>query len=205
VSLHHPYDDTLARYAAGRLGAGPSLVVAAHLHGCRECRARVGLFAAVGGALLEEAPVAAVRPELFASTLRRIEETSERPQTVARPASPLDGLAMPAWRGVGRSFQWRRLTLPYAPDANVIMLKVQPGQKMPQHTHAGVEYTQILQGGFHDEFGRYVAGDCIEADDEVEHQPVVDSQIECICLAAFDGRLKLQGWVGRLIQPWIGL
>jgi putative transcriptional regulator len=205
VSLHHPYDDTLARFAAGRLGAGPSLVVAAHLHGCEECRARVGLFEAVGGALLEEAPAVAVRPELFATTLRRIEEKIEIRPSVARPASPLDGIAMPPWRSVGSGFQWRRLTLPYAPDANVIMLKVQPGGKMPQHTHAGVEYTQILQGGFHDDFGHYMAGDCIEADDEVEHQPIVDSDVECICLAAFDGRLKLQGWLGRLVQPWLGI
>ena len=205
MSLHHPYDDTLARCAAGRLGAGPSLVVAAHLHGCQECRARIVLFEAVGGALLEEAPAAAVRPELFAATLRRIEETSERSPSLARSASPLDGIAMPAWRGVVGGFQWRRLTLPYAPDANVIMLKVPPGRKMPQHTHAGVEYTQVLQGGFHDDFGHYVAGDCVEADEEVEHQPVADTDVECICLAAFDGKLKLRGWVGRMIQPWLGL
>jgi putative transcriptional regulator len=205
VSLHHPYDDTMARYAAGRLGAGPSLVVATHLHGCRECRARIGLFEAVGGALLEEAPAASVRPELFAATLRRIEQTVEAPVKTARPALPLDGIPMPPWRGAGGGFQWRRLTLPYAPDANVIMLKVQPGRKMPQHTHDGVEYTQILQGGFTDDFGHYMAGDCTQADDEVEHQPVVDSGIECICLAAFDGKLKLQGWVGRMMQPWLGL
>ncbi len=51
MSLHHPYDDTLARLAAGGLGAGPSFVVAVHLAGCRECRARVALFEATGGAL----------------------------------------------------------------------------------------------------------------------------------------------------------
>ena len=206
MSLHHPYDDTLARFAAGRLGAGPSLVVATHMHGCRDCRARVGLFEAVGGALLEETPCAAVRPDMFATALRRIEETAERTTPLApRPASPLDGIEMPPWRGLGGGFQWRRLNLPYAPEANVIMLKAAPGLTMPQHTHAGVEYTQILQGGFHDDFGRYFAGDCIEADSEVDHQPIVDSNVECICLAAFDGHLKLRGWVGRLLQPWLGL
>jgi putative transcriptional regulator len=205
VSLHHPYDDTLARYAAGRLAAGPAFVVAAHLHGCRECRARVGLFEAVGGAFLEAAPAAPVRPELFAATLRRIEKTVERSPAPGQPRSPLDGTAMPAWRGIGGGFHWRRLSLPYAPDANVIMLRVGPGRKMPQHTHEGVEYTQILQGSFHDDFGHYVAGDCVEADEDVEHQPIVDSDVECICLVAFDGRLRLRGWVGRLIQPWLGL
>lgn len=207
MTLHHPYDDTLARYAAGRLGAGPRLVVGTHLHSCAECRARVGLFECVGGALLDEAPVAAVRPDLFAETLKRIEGLDAAPAPArmrAAPVSPLDGLKMPPWRSLA-GFQWRRLTLPYAPDANVIMLKVAPGQKMPHHTHRGVEYTQILQGAFHDDFGRYVAGDCVEADEEVDHQPMVDSDVECICLAAFDGNLRLRGFIGRMAQPFLGL
>ncbi len=207
MTLHHPYDDTLARFAAGRLGPGPAFVVATHLSGCAECRARVRMFEAVGGALLEEAPVATVKPDMFAAAMRRIEEGVEAvsaPASVGR-ASPLDRIDMPAWRSVGKAFQWRRLKLPHAPDANIIMLKVPPGGRMPDHTHAGTEYTQILQGSFHDDFGRYVAGDCIEADDEIEHQPVVDSAVECICLAAFDGRLKLKGFVGRMVQPLFGL
>ena len=204
MSLHHPYDDTLARYAAGTLGAGPSLVVATHLNGCAECRARVRVFEATGGGLLDESPVCAVRPELFANALKMIDEKVETPKP-RRRASPLDGIKMPPWRSFGGGFAWRRLTLPYAPDANVIMLKVQPGQRMPHHTHSGTEYTQVLQGSFHDDFGRYVAGDCIEADDDIDHQPLIDSDVECICLAAVEGSLKLRGWVARMVQPLLGL
>jgi putative transcriptional regulator len=144
---------------------------------------------------------------MFAAALRRIEQTAERIPTALGPRSksPLEGIAMPAWRGLGNGLQWRRLTLPHAPDANVIMLKVAPGRTLPQHTHAGTEYTQVLQGAFHDDLGRYVAGDCVEADEDVEHQPVVDSDVACICLAAFDGRLRLKGWIGRFLQPLIGL
>ena len=203
MTLHHPYDDTLARYAAGRLGAGPSLVVATHLAGCAECRARVGLFEAVAGVMLDEAPTAPAPPNMFAAALRRIEQAP--PPAPPPAASPLDGLELPPWRGIGPGLQWRRVFLPYAPDANVIMLKASPGRKMPQHTHRGTEYTQIIQGAFHDEFGRYTAGDCIEADDEVEHQPIVDSQLDCICMAAFDGRLRLKGFFGRLLQPILGI
>jgi len=205
VSVHHPYDDTLARYAAGRLGAGPALVVATHFAGCPECRARVGLFEAVGGALLEEGPPATVRADLFAATLRGIENAGDtKPAHFAR-TSPLDRMAMPPWRSAGLGFQWRRLVLPDDPRANVIMLKVAPGRKMPHHTHRGTEYTQVLQGAFHDDYGRYVAGDCIEADDDVSHQPVVDSDVDCVCVAAVAGRLRLTGWIGRLVQPLFGL
>ncbi len=205
MTLHHPYDDSLARYAAARLGAGPSLVVSVHLAGCAECRGRVGLFEAAGGAMLEDAPLAALRPTLFADAMRRIEGPEEVLLPRRRSSSPLDGVAMSPWRSVGGGFQWRRLTLPHAPDANVMMLKVQPGQRMPHHTHVGTEYTQVMQGAFHDDFGRYVLGDCVEADDDIDHQPIVDSDVECICLAAVDGRLRLRGWLARMVQPFIGL
>jgi putative transcriptional regulator len=205
VTFHHPYDDTLARYAAARLSAGPSLVVSTHLGGCAECRSRVGLFEAAGGALLEDAPVAALRPDLFAAALARIDAPEEIASPRRRLSSPLDGVVMSPWRSVGGGFQWRRLTLPHAPEANVMMIKVQPGQRMPHHTHVGTEYTQVMQGAFHDDFGRYVAGDCVEADDDVNHQPIVDSDDECICLAAVEGRLRFRGWLARMVQPFIGL
>ena len=208
MSLHHPYDDTLARHAAGRLNPGPRLVIATHLAGCAECRARVGLFEAAGGALLESEPPGVVRPDLFACALRRLDAIADlyEPELARhRRASPLDGIPMPKWRTIGPGMQWRRLTLPEAPDASVIMLKASPGRKMPHHTHSGVEYTQIMQGAFHDDFGRYVAGDCVEADEDVDHQPIVDSDEDCICLAAVEGRLKLRGWLARLAQPFLGL
>jgi len=201
--LHHPYDDTLARHATGRLGAGPSLVVATHLSACAECRSRFGLFEAADGALLEETPAAPVRRDVFAAALRRIEATAERAPAPAR--SPLARIAMPSWRGLGAGFKWRRLRLPEAPDAKVLMVKVAPGRTLPPHAHLGAEYTQVLQGAFHDEFGHYATGDFTEADEDVEHQPVVDGAADCVCLVAIDGRLRLKGWRARLLQPLIGL
>ena len=50
---HHPSDLTLARLAAGTLGAGPRLVVATHLSGCSQCRGRLQSFETVGGAMLD--------------------------------------------------------------------------------------------------------------------------------------------------------
>ena len=63
----------------------------------------------------------------------------------------------------------------------------------------------MLTGSFSDSLGRYRAGDCVEMGDEVDHRPVVDRDGECICLAAVEGRLRLSGWIGRLIRPLIGI
>ena len=54
TTTHHPTDETLMRYAAGTLAPAPAIVVRAHLASCPACRARVGEYEALGGALLEE-------------------------------------------------------------------------------------------------------------------------------------------------------
>lgn len=208
---HHPSDDSLAHYAAGNLAAGPRLVIATHLSGCPQCRARVRAFEAVGGALIEECAPA----QLSADGLDRVFQKIAAPQTpcaMAAPVvhhpelpAPLRHYPIGPWRFVHPGLRWRRVTLPDAPDANVIMLKVGAGQKVPQHTHTGTEYTQVITGSFSDAFGRYRAGDCVEADEDVDHQPVVDLDGECICLAAVEGRLRLDSWIGRMFQPLIGI
>lgn len=207
---HHPSDDSLAHYAAGNLAAGPRLVLSTHLAGCSQCRARVGAFEAVGGALLEEAACGETKSDGLTDVFRRIEAPAppRPPEPQVHHAdlpAPLCYYPIGPWRFVHPGFRWRRVVLPEAPDANVIMLRVGAGQKVPQHSHTGTEYTQVLTGSFSDAFGRYRAGDCVEADEDVDHQPVVDSQGECICLAAVEGRLRLNGWISRLLQPLIGI
>ena len=56
-------------------------------------------------------------------------------------------------------------------------------------------------------FGDHCVGfvDVDDLDDDVEHQPVADSDGDCICLAAVDGRLKLHSLVGRIVQPFMRL
>jgi putative transcriptional regulator len=210
VISHHPSDLTLARLAGGTLGAGPGLVVATHLSGCPQCRERLRSFEAVGGAMLDEAAPVRLSPDAFARALERLDDTGPRAEPQPRVLHPdlpppLNAYEIGPWRLVGPGFRWRRLTLPESPDANVIMLRVAAGRPVPHHGHSGTEYTQVLTGSFSDALGQYRAGDCIEMDEEVSHQPVVDRDGECICLAAVEGRLRLSGWIGRLIQPLIGI
>ena len=37
----------------------------------------------------------------------------------------------------------------------------------------------------------------------IEHQPVVEDGVECICLVALQGQIRLKSWMGRLIQPFV--
>ncbi|HEX4095703.1 MAG TPA: transcriptional regulator, partial [Caulobacteraceae bacterium] len=70
---HHPPEDLLLELAAGRLERGPALVLRAHLQACPACRAELGRFEAVGGALLQDLPTAAMEDDALERALARIE------------------------------------------------------------------------------------------------------------------------------------
>lgn len=215
--FHHPTEETLLRYAAGTLGAGPALVVSTHLEGCARCRAQVREFEALGGALLEASPPELMAPDALATLLARIHQEEEparpvRPRAAARmPDFPGDIILPEAlkacdigpWKWYGPGVRISKVGVPGAPDAGVVLLRVGPGRKLPEHGHEGTEFTQILYGSYTDTFGTYRAGDLTEMDDSVDHQPVVDTDGECICLAALDGDMLLRGFVGRLMQPFV--
>ena len=83
------------------------------------------------------------------------------------------------------------------------MLKAEPGTRFPHHRHSSSEWTCVLQGAFRHDHGRYGPGDFDEADETVEHKPVVEEGVACICLVALQGKLEFQGWLGRMLQPFV--
>jgi putative transcriptional regulator len=93
--------------------------------------------------------------------------------------------------------------VPREAGARVFLLKAAPGTNMPHHTHKGTELTLVLRGEFSHALGSFGPGDFDEADDSVEHQPIVSAGEECICLVAMEGRLQLLGWMGRILQPFV--
>ncbi|WP_371348122.1 ChrR family anti-sigma-E factor [Ancylobacter sp. IITR112] len=223
---HHATDETLLRYAAGQLPAGPARVLAVHLATCPCCRSRLAAFEAVGGALLEAMPPAPMAPDAFAAALRAIDLEDRAPDALAgpvhaeatmtarKPATLPGGIPLPAplqdceigpWRWIGLGVRASTVRLPEDPQARLTLLRVGPGRKLPEHGHVGTEFTQVISGSFSDGFGRYGPGDLSEMDQDIEHQPIVDPQGECICLAALEGSMRLNGFFGRLVQPFVRL
>jgi putative transcriptional regulator len=212
----HPSDESLLRYAAGSLSAGPSLVVAAHLEVCPTCRAQVTKFERLGGAFLADTTREPMRADALGRVLERLDET--RPATSSapdlKPPRRADlGMALPAslrdceigpWRWLGPGFRWSRITVPGSPDARVMLLRGRPGLQLPAHGHTGEEFTLILKGWLFDDRGAYGPGDFDEAGDDIDHQPVVGPDGECICLAALDGDTRLHSRLGRWLRPLVG-
>jgi putative transcriptional regulator len=212
----HPSDESLLRYAAGSLSAGPSLVVAAHLEVCLACRAQVTKFEGLGGALLADTAREPMRGDALGRVLERLDETasstSRGPNPKLRRRADL-GLALPAslrdcgigpWRWLGPGFRWSWITVPGSPDARVMLLRGRASLQLPAHGHTGEEFTLILKGWLFDDRGAYGPGDFDESGDEIDHQPVVGADMECVCLAALDGDTRLHSRLGRWLRPLVG-
>ena len=214
TSLHHPSDETLLRHAAGVLGPGPSVVVEAHLGHCFSCRAALGEFEAIGGALLEAMPPGEAPADGLARALAAIDRGGfNRPAPAvaprrARPDLPA-GFELPSslsdtdfgrWRWIAPGIHISRAEGAWARAADLKLLRVEPGKRLLTHGHDGIEWTCILSGAFSDGRARFVAGDFSEVDQTVEHRPIIEGDAACICLVAMEGRMKPHGLIGRLHQ-----
>lgn len=211
---HHLTDGLLMAYSAGTLPEAFSLAVAAHISMCDECRARLGAFDALGGALVEGAPATEMSDGSLEATLAMIEAGGGQ-TAMARPAAPRAKGVLPSpvqeyvggdldavrWRPIGMGV--KQAILPTAPDATARLLYIPAGAAVPDHGHAGTELTLVLQGAFDDEIDHFGPGDIEVADEEVDHTPVADIGADCICLAATDAPLKFRSWMPRMAQPFL--
>jgi putative transcriptional regulator len=193
---HHPSADVLAAYAAGTHEPGFGLVVAAHLETCSECRARVRAFEAASGAALEDISQTDVGADALAKVMARLDQPSAEAQPDTRPL--LERLPLGPRKWVAPGVWVAAVETPHAPDNRVYLLSVAPGMPTARHEHSGAEFCTVLKGAFRDESGLYSAGDFAATDEDVDHQPVVIGDEECVCLFATEGRLKARGVLGRL-------
>ncbi|WP_114009329.1 ChrR family anti-sigma-E factor [Cohaesibacter intestini] len=232
---HHLSDEMILAYAAGSLPVGHALLVACHLEVCPHCAARVAEAEAIGGAMLNQCEDMVVSDDLFDRMMASIDEDESLQQGSTFPEAPFNrpgmdlaqSAAPPAlgsslmptklaavigddieairWRAVGPGIKQFVLPMQGSEGETVRLLKLSPGFITPEHSHNGSELTMVLKGSFSDESGRYRVGDIQDADDSVHHQPMADTEEECICLTVTDAPLEFKGMITRLLQPIIGI
>jgi putative transcriptional regulator len=209
---HHLSDPLLMAYSAGQLPEAFSLVVATHVSLCDECRSRLLAFDAIGGALIDEADEARMAEDSFEATMARI---SGMPQAMPVQASRSMGAVFPAplrdyvggdlsavkWRSVGMGV--RQAILKTESGATARLLHIPAGQAVPDHGHRGMELTLVLQGAFRDTEDRFGPGDVEIATEDLEHTPVAEPGVDCICLAATDAPLRFNRLIPRIAQPFL--
>lgn len=201
---HHPDEALLIEYANGSLGEAKALLVATHLALCPACRAVVAAGEAAGAALAFEDAAAEVGPMPDVAATPPVEALRAPSVPVAPVPEPLRGyLGRPVsalgWVPVLAGM--KEYPLPeFAGRSSVRLLAIEPGRRMPRHTHEGLELTLVLQGSFADASGSYAKGDVATADASVDHQPQAGAAEVCLCLAVEDAPLKLTGFNGAVMN-----
>lgn len=220
--VHHPDPSSLMSYAAGALPEPLAAVVACHVALCPRCRGDVAWMEIAGGDLLgaldgTQMQAAAPRPPLAArSAAPRLQSAPRHTWPSAAETAggdvpaPLVALVGPrldrvAWRYLAPGVRHLPLPLSQGCRGDLRLLKVAPGQRMPEHGHGGAEMTMLLAGAYTDEIGRFATGDVADLDEDAEHQPVADPQDGCICLIASIEPARYKGLFARLVQPFIGI
>jgi putative transcriptional regulator len=210
---HHPDEALLAAYAAGSLDLGEHVAIATHLVSCAHCRAWARSLERVGGALLDDAPPAALADGALERALAQIGESAAvaAPAASVLPDAPpqlprfVRSYAFGPWRRVAPRISVRPIRLPEASPTRVFLLKSAPGANLVQHEHTGLEITCVLSGAFSHEGGRFGPGDFDLGDPAVAHEPRIEAGVDCVCLVAMRGDLRFSGFIGRLMQPFVRL
>lgn len=212
---HHPPFDLTVDYATGVAGEGTALAVAAHASLCSACATQIRDIEAIGGALLDDIEPEPVSQDLLTTLMNRLDEElapertlavadAETRKVIPPPLLPYVGTGLDKlpWRSVGRLFQEFRLPLA-SRNVKASLMKLRPGSLMPRHTHRGQEITLVLAGGYRDGDEQFLRGDFSMKGSGDLHQPVVDDDGPCLCLAVLDAPLKLTGALGRLVNPFL--
>ena len=210
IPIHHPGDEVLMDYALGTLPEIWSVAVATHLALCPDCRGMTGRLEHLGGALLAAAapvPLQCGMPEpaevpaadsLPAPPIAMSDPLVPRPLRDYLPAT-VDRLP---WQRLMSGVEEFRLAANGA-GGRASLLRIGPGRAIPQHTHRGEEMTLVLAGGYTDRLGAFRRGDFSATDASIEHRPVAMMDAACICLVATDAPVRLTGWLGRLLNPFL--
>ncbi len=212
MSRHPAPEELLLDYAAGTLPQAPALAVALHVALDPAARRTVDRLAAVGGALIEAEPDAALDDAALARTMARLDQVAVEPRPAPAARRPGVEWAPPplmphlrpgmGWRRILGKFDEIRLDVPG--DAyRVSLLRLEPGRGLPQHKHPGYEYTVCLQGGYTDETGSYSVGDFAVGPGAERHEPVADPGEPCIALIVVEKPIILTGPWGRLFNPLV--
>lgn len=205
----HPPQEFLMGFAAGSLLEPLALVVATHVALCPSCRIEVADNEAVGGILLDRHAPEPLGPCTRNRVMSRLDEdeASPVPEALAHhPVLPLPVLAYLssdvnalAWQPLLRGIKAVELSVAGAVKASLV--QVCAGRIMPRHRHEGHELVCFLAGGYADAFGHYRRGDFSLLGPGTEHRPVMDTDDDCLCVAATDAPLQFAGRFGRLVNP----
>lgn len=218
MNTHHHLDDaTLLRYASGDLDSAFTIVVAAHLAMCDQCRKAVRDAEEIGGHMMDHVAQAPVAEDAFDKMMARLDAGDQEQIEVdlSRNADPESNVPLPlrgligdhlddvSWRLVAPGVRKHEIQMGKKGESSLYMLNISPGMAVPEHGHGGAEMTLILSGAYRDKLGVFGPGDVADLDEDIEHQPIVEPGEACICLVATETPTRFKDFIVRLMQPFV--
>ena len=211
--VHHLDDATILSYAAGTLGEALSVAAACHISMCAQCRTAVRNAEALGGEILDDLQSAAVSDVCRATTLASLDDRIAVKPEIAKSDMPLplqrllagQDLTQLRWRKKAPGVSVYELPLSKNAKGSLKLLSIASGMSMLEHGHGGEELTLVLQGAFKDKVGRFARGDIADLDEDTEHCPIIEESETCICLYATEAPSHFKTFLGRLLQPFLGI
>lgn len=210
---HHPSEGLLAHFAAGTLEQAEHIVVATHVCLCSRCQRFVSAFEKVAGASVSNCEPTPLAEQAFTSVMARIDagdpsspsENKSRFEERDQLPHVLRHYTIGPDKWVAPGVSMRPIHIAGSGRARAFLLKSAPGIRMLEHTHTETELTCVLEGSFDHEGGHFGPGDFDLGDPSVEHQPIVGKEGPCLCVVAMTGKLRINGLLGRFIDPFIRL
>jgi putative transcriptional regulator len=228
---HHLSDTTLGAFSAGSLSEGLSFVAASHVSFCPICQERQKKLEELGGVFLQSTEPSNISELALQNVLTKLDEHEQEQNSDPDPSdaslhSSTDGLSsqrhgpmIPGrqqnyvpdnlndikWKSLAPGIKYFAISNLQTNGGTLSMLNIEPGVKIPEHGHQGIELTQVLKGSFSDDVGSFGVGDIADLDDDIKHQPIVGSNEPCICLIASEAPLKFTGLMPRLVHYFSGM
>jgi putative transcriptional regulator len=215
VNLSHHLDDaTLLALASGTIAHAHGIVAASHVAMCPVCAKALRKAESIGGGLLAEGGVEPVSDMARAATLASLDGVSPA-QRKAKVKSDLPAALHNALGGLSLDqIKWKKkapgvalfdVPMPKGSTSMLKLLSIGPDRAMPEHGHGGEELTLVLKGSYTDHMGTFRAGDVADLDESVEHSPVADAGVACICLVALEAPIRFKSIWARMFQPFVGI
>jgi putative transcriptional regulator len=212
---HHPAPELLAAFSAGSLPLSQALCVGVHAEYCSECQTNVQRLNNLGGQFFENLQPSPVSEDFRNNVFSLLDEepAEEKPKPVItkthsdsiprglRQFIP-DGYDALQWQRITSSIEATKLCTD-SNGAKIEMLRIRPGGNIATHTHTGDEFTMVIEGGFSDETGIYLAGDFVFRDGSHKHRPMATKDARCICLTVTDAPIAFTGFFTRWLNPFL--
>jgi putative transcriptional regulator len=219
IANFHPSLELLTDFSQGKLAAGMSVALSAHIELCETCQEKASeleseaakawakaaddktspdfsgmISAIVGQAQTTNEKSAGKQERPPGNELHMLHHSVTLPRVLAKAAS--QGLV---WKTLAGGIKQASVIIDNKTQCEFIYMT--PGSQVPVHRHQGSEVTLVLDGSFSDELGHYRASDFMVRTKDNLHKPT--SEEGCLCFAVLDSPLTFTKGFAKLMNPFI--